>query len=98
MPDFTLNGMSALLKGRIGSSRYSKQIAAALNLAYRGHEGQLREQADPTMQSIPYIVHPVGVALIAAELFPQIVLKDEFDDVIAACLAHDLLEDTDISP
>ena len=98
MPDFTLNGMSGLLKGRIGSSRYSKQIAAALNLAYRGHEGQLREQADPTTQSIPYIVHPVGVALIAAEFFSQTDLKDEFDDVIAACLTHDLLEDTDISP
>jgi hypothetical protein len=98
MPDFTLNGMSALLKGRLGSDHYSKQIAAALALAYRGHQGQLREQADPTKPPIPYIVHPVGVALIAAESFTQADLSDEFDDVIAACLTHDLLEDTDVSP
>jgi ppGpp synthetase/RelA/SpoT-type nucleotidyltranferase len=90
--------MSALLKGRLGNARYSKQIAAALSLAYRGHNGQFREQADPTKQPIPYIAHPVGVALLAAEFFPQVHLTDDFDEVISACLTHDLLEDTDISP
>jgi Region found in RelA / SpoT proteins len=98
MPDFSLNEMSALLKGRLGTAGYSRQIAAALALAHRGHEGQFREQADSKAQPIPYIVHPVGVALLAAELFPQMNLVDEFDDVIAACLTHDLLEDTVISP
>jgi (p)ppGpp synthase/HD superfamily hydrolase len=98
MPDFSLNGMSALLKGRLGSARYSRQIASALALAYRGHEGQFREQASPKASPIPYIVHPVGVAILAAELFSQVNLSDDFDDVIAASLTHDLLEDTDISP
>lgn len=98
MADFSLNGLSALLKGRLGPEKYSRQIESALALAFRGHDGQSREQADPQAPSIPYIVHPVGVALLAAELLPHVDVPDEFDDVIAACLSHDLLEDTDISP
>jgi ppGpp synthetase/RelA/SpoT-type nucleotidyltranferase len=98
MPDFSRDGLSALLKGRLGSARYSRQIAAAFALAFRGHEGQHREQADPRAQPVPYIVHPVGVALLAAEFFEQVNVADEFDDVIAASLTHDLLEDTDITP
>ena len=97
MPDFSLKGLSALIKGRLGRARYSPQIAAALALAYRGHDGLYREQADPRAKSIPYIVHPVGVALLAEELMPLVEIEDEFDDVIAACLTHDLLEDTEVS-
>ncbi len=98
MADFSLSGLSALLKGKIGEGRYSRQIAAALALAYRGHDGQLREQVDRRAPPIPYIVHPVGVAILATELFLEVDLTDEFDDVISACLTHDLLEDTDVSP
>ena len=98
MPDFSLKGLSALLKGRIGEQKYSKQVNAALTLAYHGHEGQFREAADRNARLVPYIVHPVGVALLSSELMPLVEIEDEADDVLSACLTHDLIEDTEIAP
>lgn len=60
-------------------------IEKALLLALRAHEGQERKE-----QPIPYIVHPVEVALILAKHgFP--------DPVIAAALVHDTVEDTPVT-
>lgn len=54
-------------------------------LALRAHEGQTRKDA-----SVPYIAHPVRVAILLARYgFP--------DEVIAASLVHDVVEDTSVS-
>ena len=65
-------------------------------MAYYGHDGQYRDPKNQSDAPLPYIVHPVGVAIIGGELLPDLYLDDTFDDVISACLIHDLLEDTDI--
>ena len=58
-------------------------IANAICFAVRAHDGQTRKGSD-----IPYITHPVEVALILAQMGAG-------DDLIAAGLLHDTLEDTD---
>ena len=59
------------------------KIQKAIYIATHQHRDQKRK-----MNGIPYIVHPFSVAWILAEQ-----TKDE--DVIAAALLHDVLEDTD---
>lgn len=60
-------------------------IERAAALAARAHSGQTRKES-----AMPYIAHPIAVALILARYsFP--------DNVIAAALAHDIVEDTDIA-
>ncbi len=59
-------------------------IRRAYEYADKAHEGQKRNSGEP------YIIHPLHVAYILAEL--------KMDDAtIAAGLLHDVLEDTDIS-
>lgn len=54
-------------------------------LALRAHEGQMRKDAP-----IPYVVHPLRVGLILA--------RYGFDDeVVAAGIVHDVVEDTSVS-
>lgn len=61
-------------------------LERAVRLAVKAHAGQTRKESDT-----PYITHLVGVALILA--------KHGFSDtVIAAGLAHDTVEDTDVTP
>lgn len=60
-------------------------IERAMALAVRAHEGQMRKEA-----AVPYIVHPVSVALILARYGFS-------DTVIAAALVHDVVEDTSVS-
>jgi (p)ppGpp synthase/HD superfamily hydrolase len=55
----------------------------ALEVAAKCHRVQLRKKT-----SLPYIVHPVSVMLIASK-----VTDDE--DTLCACLLHDVLEDGD---
>ena len=57
-------------------------IEKAYALAKKKHEGQLRKSGEP------YIVHPICVAIILADL--------ELDlESIAAGILHDVIEDTD---
>jgi GTP diphosphokinase / guanosine-3',5'-bis(diphosphate) 3'-diphosphatase len=57
-------------------------VQRGYEVAARFHEGQLRKSGDP------YIVHPLGVAKIVAEL--------GFDDItITAALLHDVVEDSE---
>ncbi|MBU3195740.1 RelA/SpoT family protein [Clostridium algidicarnis] len=59
-------------------------IEKAYNLANYAHEKQRRESGEP------YIVHPIEVACILADLGMD-------DNTIAAGLLHDVIEDTDYS-
>ena len=64
---------------------YTERLDEALRRAAWAHEktGQHRKGTD-----IPYIIHPVGVMIIASN-----VTDDE--DVLVACLMHDVLEDVE---
>lgn len=64
---------------------FNSIIAKAMNEASRLHRGVNRKGTD-----IPYIVHPFEVALILKE-------NGMTDEVIAAGLLHDVLEDSNIN-
>ncbi|HUY61306.1 MAG TPA: bifunctional (p)ppGpp synthetase/guanosine-3',5'-bis(diphosphate) 3'-pyrophosphohydrolase [Candidatus Dormibacteraeota bacterium] len=59
-------------------------VEAAHRLAAQAHEGQTRLSGEP------YIVHPVAVAAILADLHLD-------QDALAAALLHDVVEDTAVS-
>ncbi len=59
-------------------------IDRALKLAFAAHEGQKRHEGTP------YITHPVAVALMLAQ-------HRFSEEVIAAALCHDVLEDTKVT-
>ena len=60
-----------------------KLINRAFNMANDKHGTQLRRSGEP------YIIHPLNVAYILAELGMD-------DDTICAAILHDVVEDTDI--
>lgn len=72
--------ISSIISGMI---TYTSRLDAALRRSAWAHEqqGQHRKGTD-----IPYIIHPVGVMMIASN-----VTDDE--DTLIACLFHDILED-----
>lgn len=60
-------------------------IERALRIAARAHKDQVRKDGD-----VPYIVHPVQVAWLLRD-------RGFSDEIVAAALVHDVLEDTDVS-
>ncbi len=57
------------------------RLAKAINTSALAHRNQLRK-----VSSLPYIVHPYAVMLIAGEVTSN-------EDVLIACLFHDIIED-----
>jgi (p)ppGpp synthase/HD superfamily hydrolase len=66
---------------------FTGRIETAIALTFRAHEAQLRKGDG----QLPYIVHPVTVALILSRYTGD-------EDTIIAGLLHDTLEDTDVTP
>lgn len=60
-------------------------IFEAIELAAKAHKGQFRKGT-----KIPYIIHPLQVARLLIELGCS-------DEVVAAAILHDTVEDTDIT-
>ena len=60
-------------------------IRRAAKFAERAHEGMMRKGG-----RIPYIYHPMEVALIVAQM-------TEDQEVISAAYLHDVLEDTSVT-
>ncbi len=72
--------LKALRNAILGTSVNGEKINKAYEYASRMHEGQKRDSGEP------YIVHPLSVALICAELNMD-------TDSICAALLHDVIED-----
>ncbi len=66
--------------------KYTDRLDKALRVAARAHAKSSKPNRKGS--DIPYIIHPFGVMLIAGN-----VTDDE--DVLIACLLHDVLEDVD---
>lgn len=82
-PDALYDELVGCIKKYHPSTDFS-QIRKAYDIANAAHEGQLRKSGEP------YIIHPLCVAIILAEL--------ELDkETIIAGLLHDVVEDTAIS-
>jgi ppGpp synthetase/RelA/SpoT-type nucleotidyltranferase len=73
----------------------TERIEKTLKLAFEGHRGQFRESRSQSA-SIPFIVHPVGTAILVSRYYPLIKPELELDleSVVCVALAHDLIEDT----
>ena len=82
-PDELYNDLIEKLKFYHPSDDFS-MIEKAYHMADKAHEGQKRKSGEP------YIIHPLCVAIILAEL--------EMDkETIAAGLLHDVIEDTSMT-
>ena len=76
-----INNLIDLIKNQ----RKSKVISDAIEFALTAHEGQVRKG-----NTTPYIIHPLRVGLILTEL-------DCSDEIIAAGILHDTVEDTPVT-
>jgi len=61
----------------------SNLVTKAVNFAFTAHEGQLRK-----FTKLPYVMHPVRVA------FRVSVVPGATEEMVAAAVLHDVLEDT----
>ena len=81
--EYTIEEIIAKMK-RNNKRTDSKLILKAYNFAKKSHGEQLRKSGEP------YIIHPLQVAYILAELGLD-------DNTICAALLHDVVEDTEIT-
>lgn len=95
--DFTFaNLKSRIISALGGVENYTSKIDSVLKLSFEGHEGQFREQGGGR-NKISYVSHPVEVSLNAIELYKFEDLEDSLETVVCVCLAHDLIEDTNVT-
>jgi len=88
------DNLLALLRTEISVLADDKQVQKCLRFCIDAHEGQFRENHDGTKNTVPYIVHPIGVATIAAQYLEKANSEDSLKVIVMASLAHDVLEDT----
>lgn len=95
-PKYTYSELLQMLEHSSGATA-SDRVKATLRLACDGHRGQLRDARTPNVR-IPFIVHPVGVAVLAIKYFPMVehALAHDLETVVCVALTHDLLEDSQI--
>ena len=82
--DVTYNDLYMITSGYIHSEKDQKLIRKAFEMANYLHQGQYRTSGEP------YIVHPLSVAIILAELHVG-------PATICAGLLHDTVEDTGVT-
>jgi RelA/SpoT family (p)ppGpp synthetase len=75
----TIDEALALLKSKINTF---SNIEKAYQFALKAHDGQYRKSSEP------YIIHPILVASIVAEISHD-------EEMVQAALLHDVVEDTD---
>ncbi len=85
--NFNYSHMFSFVKGRAQMLGFT-QTLAVLDLLRRAHGDQTRDSKNGFETS--YMVHPLTMACHALAMG----LKN--DDIIAACLAHDMVEDSDL--
>ena len=73
------------LKNSASPIIFSTMIDRAIGFASREHEGQYRKSV-----RVPYIAHPMGVAMILLQMGCR-------QEVVAAALLHDTVEDTSVT-
>lgn len=79
---YDLNHMKTFLKTKASTLKLNDTLKA-IPIAYKAHEGINRKKSN-----IPYIYHPLSLACRALSLG----IKD--DHIIAACILHDVIEDS----
>ena len=77
--------MHSMVKDRCLAKNYAQSLKA-LELMVRYHDGQYRRGEE----HLPYIVHPLAIALHAFSL------GIDSDSIIAAALLHDVVEDCNV--
>ena len=65
-------------------------LETAVNIANKAHSGQTRKGSE-----IAYIIHPMEAAAIASSILIQLDMYDE--NIVAAAVLHDTLEDTELT-
>lgn len=67
---------------------YSAAVERALRVALDAHDGQVRKGLDP----VPYIVHPMHVALMLTRLTddPEVLIAAVLHDVVEDCVEWDV--------
>ncbi len=87
-PNFNADRMYTYVKAKAQAGNLT-QTLAALPFMREKHSGQLRKGRT---EQAPYAVHPLTLACHA------LAMGLEDDDVLAALLLHDVVEDTDTAP
>jgi ppGpp synthetase/RelA/SpoT-type nucleotidyltranferase len=96
--DGRVQKLEQLLFSKIGHVRLSRQrVDAALQIAKRAHENQFRESNVAQRDRLPYITHVIGVAITAIQYWQPDAITDSLEDVVCACLLHDVIEDSAIT-
>lgn len=82
---YDIDHMKTFIKTKASTLKLNDTLKA-IPLAYKAHEGVCRKKSN-----IPYIYHPLSLACRALSL------GVEDDHIIAACILHDVLEDSVIT-
>jgi (p)ppGpp synthase/HD superfamily hydrolase len=77
--------LQVIIKKKFSTEQY-KQIAKAIRLAFKYHDGQIRSDGSP------YVIHPLRVSMLLLNYQSRV-----SPEVLIAALLHDALEDTSLT-